>query len=82
MRTHLKNGRKSQKNAVLIYYTLWIIYVGKVPKIIFEKLIEKLINFEVFLVGKVPKIGVFNRDCLENSKFEIWKNHENQKWVK
>ena len=30
-------------------------YVGKVPKIIFEKLIQKFTNFEVFLVGKVPK---------------------------
>ena len=43
-------------------------YVGKVPKIIFEKLTQKLINFEVFLVGKVPKSSVFNRDCLENRK--------------
>ena len=35
-------------------------YVGKVPKIIFEILIQKLINFEIFLVGKVPKSSVFN----------------------
>ena len=42
-------------------------YVGKVPKIIFEKFDKKLINFEVFLVRKVPKSSVFKRDCLENS---------------
>ena len=28
---------------------------------------KKLINFEIFLVGKVPKSSVFNRDCLESS---------------
>ena len=43
-------------------------YVGKVPKHIFEKLTQIFFNFEVFLVGKVPKKGVFNRECLENSK--------------
>ena len=36
-------------------------YVGKVPKHIFEKLTQKLINFEAFFVGKVPKNCVFNR---------------------
>ena len=35
-------------------------YVGKVPKIIFEKLREKIVNFEAFLVGKVPTSSVFN----------------------
>ena len=30
-------------------------YVGKVPKIIFENLTEKLINFQVFFVDKIPK---------------------------
>ena len=44
-----------------------IIYVGKVPKIIFEKLTQKLINFETFLVGKVPKSNVFNGEYLESS---------------
>ena len=43
-------------------------YVGKVPKHIFEKLTQKLINFEAFFVGKVPKNCVFNRECLENSE--------------
>ena len=42
-------------------------YVGKVPKHIFKKLTQKFINFEVFLVGKVPKTDVFNRECLETS---------------
>ena len=42
-------------------------YVGKVPKIIFENLTQKLINFETFLVGKVPKNGAFNVECLETS---------------
>ena len=42
-------------------------YVGKVPKIIFENLREKLVNFEVFLVEKVPKSSVFNQDYLKNS---------------
>ena len=41
-------------------------YVGKVPKTIFENLSVKLINFEVFLVEKVPKSSVFNQDLLEN----------------
>ena len=41
-----------------------------------------MINFEVFLVGKVPKSSVFNGECLENDNFWSWKNHENQKWVK
>ena len=41
-------------------------YVGKVPKIIFEKLAQKMINFEDFLVGKVPKRSFFNWKCLEN----------------
>ena len=44
-------------------------YVGKVPKIIFENLSEKLTNFEAYFVGKVPKSSVFNRDCLENDYF-------------
>ena len=39
-----------------------IIYVGKVPKIIFEKMAQKLINFEAFFVGKLPKISVFIRE--------------------
>ena len=42
-------------------------YVGKVPKIIFENLTQKLINFETFLVGKVPKNSAFNVECLETS---------------
>ena len=67
MRACLKNGHENRKNAVLIYSTSKIIYVGKVPKIIFEILIQKLINFEVFLAGKVPKSSVFNRVCLETS---------------
>ena len=46
-----------------------ILYVGKVPKIIFENLTQKLINFEVFLVRKVPKSSIFNQKCLENSDF-------------
>ena len=44
-------------------------YVGKVPKIIFEKLIQKFIDFEVSLVGKVPKYSVFNREGLEINVF-------------
>ena len=42
-------------------------YVGKVPKMIFENLTQKLIDFEAFLVGKVPKSSVFNQECLETS---------------
>ena len=30
-------------------------YVGKVPKIFFVKLTQKMIDFEAFLVGKVTK---------------------------
>ena len=44
-------------------------YVGKVPKIIFESLTQKLINFRAFLVGKVLKSNVFDVECLENSDF-------------
>ena len=36
------------------------------------------INFEVFLVGKVPKSSIFTRESLENS---VHLNY-NQKWVK
>ena len=43
---------------------------------------EKLINFEAYLVGKVPKSSVFNVECLENSDLQNRKNHENQKRVK
>ena len=42
-------------------------YVGKVPKLIFEKITQKLINFQEFYVGKVPKSSVFNQECLESS---------------
>ena len=41
----------------------------KYLKLFFENLTKKLINFEVFLVGKVPKSSVFNRECLENDDF-------------
>ena len=41
----------------------------KYLNLIFGKLTQKLINFEVFLVGKVPKSGVFNRGCFENIDF-------------
>ena len=43
-------------------------YVGKVPKLVFEKLTKRLINFEAFFAKKVPKNCVFNRECLENSE--------------
>ena len=35
----------------------------------FEKLTQNLINFEVFLVGKVPKSSFFNGNCLKNSDY-------------
>ena len=41
-----------------------------------------MINFELFLVGEVPKSCVFNRDCLENGDLYNRKKHENQKRVK
>ena len=48
-------------------------YVGKVPKHIFENSNKKkIINFQAFLVGKVPKIDVFNRECLETSENWNW----------
>ena len=31
-------------------------YVGKVPKIIFENLTQKMINFEAFLLKKYQKV--------------------------
>ena len=68
MRTYLKNDHINRKNAVLIYSTSKIFYVGKVPELFFEKMTKKLNNFEVFLVEKVPKSSVFNLDCLENRK--------------
>ena len=42
-------------------------YVGKVPKLIFVKLSQKIVQFEVFLVEKVPKSSVFNQECFETS---------------
>ena len=57
-------------------------YVGKVPKIIFENLTQKLINFYAFFVGKVPKSSVLNVECLESVDFNVLKNLENQKRVK
>ena len=74
---------KTEKSPFKSYtHSKWS-YVGKVPKIIFLKnLIQKLINFKAFLVGKVPKCSVFNRDCSENDFSWNWKNHENQKRVK
>ena len=44
-------------------------YVGKVPKKFFEKIESKIWSIlKAFLVRKVPKNGVFNRECLENSE--------------
>ena len=54
-------------------------YVGKVPKINFEKLTWKIDQF-LSIFG--PKSSVFNRDCLENRKILNRKNYENQKRVK
>ena len=82
MRTCLKKGRKTRKNAVLIYSTFKIFYVGKVTKLFFKNLTQKSINFEAFLVEKVPKNSNFNRDCLENRDLLNLKNQQNQKWVK
>ena len=42
----------------------------------------KIDHFDVLLVGKVPKLGVFNVKCLENDIIDNWKNYENQKRVK
>ena len=58
---------KTEKMPFKSYAYKRLVNVGKVPKLIFEKLIQKMINFEVFLVGKVPKKGDFNQACLENS---------------
>ena len=41
-----------------------------------------MINFDMLWVGKVPKLGVFNVECLENDIIDNWKKYENQKWVK
>ena len=64
-------SKKQPKTEKLPFFTIAgpkLTYVGKVPKIIFENLREKLINFEANFVGKVPKNSVFNGDCLENDK--------------
>ena len=58
---------KTEKMPFFTIAGLKLTYVGKVPKIIFEKLTQKIINFEAFLVGKVPKSSVFNRVCLETN---------------
>ena len=44
------------------------ITLEKYLNIFSKKLTQKLINFEAFYVGKVPKSSVFNRECLENSE--------------
>ena len=41
-----------------------------------------MVDFEIFLVGKVPKNSDFKRECLETSENLNWKNYENQKRVK
>ena len=46
---------KTKKMPFFIYTHEKYHYVGKVPKIIFENFTEKMVNFEVSLVGKVPK---------------------------
>ena len=59
-----------------------IITLEKYLKLFLKNLIQKLINFEAFYVGKVPKSSVFNQECLEISENLNCKNHENQKRVK
>ena len=59
---------KTEKMPFFIYTHEKYHYVGKVPKIIFENLTQKLIDFEAFYVGKVPKSSVFNRESLEMSE--------------
>ena len=56
---------KTEKMPFWIYTHPKLCYVGKVPRLIFEKLTQKFIDFEVYLVGKVPKSSFFNGDCLE-----------------
>ena len=51
-------------------------YVGKVPKNNFEKFTQKIINFEAFLVGKLPKSSIYNQDYLEKNYSWNQKNHE------
>ena len=45
-----------------------VVTLEKYLKWFLKNLTQKLIDFEAFLVGKVPKSSVFNRDCLENRK--------------
>ena len=62
--------QKPKKQRLNIIHKKKLIYVGKVPKFIFEKLTQKMINFELFLVGEVPKSSVFNREYLEINNFQ------------
>ena len=64
-----KQPQKNQKLQFKSYTHPKFIYVGKVPKLLFENLTQKLIDFKTFFVGKVPKSSVYNRECLENSEF-------------
>ena len=58
-------------------------YVGKVPKLVFEKFMFKLIIFEAFFVGKVPKNGedVWKLAILKIDKIMKIKNGSNKKIV-
>ena len=63
------SATKTEKMPFLYIHIKNIITLEKYLKLNFENLTQKLIDFEAFYIGKVPKSSVFNRECLETSDF-------------
>ena len=68
MRTCLKKGHENGKNAKMNSSTQKCFTLKNVWKIIFEKLTQKLINFEASYIEFTKWNSVFNGECLENKK--------------
>ena len=61
--------QKPKKCRFLYIHIKNVVTLEKYLNYFFENMYKNLINFEVFLVGKVPKSSVFNRESLENGDF-------------
>ena len=76
---------KTEKMRFWIVAHSKLCYVGKVPKLIFEKLtLKKISILKYFWLEKYLKV-VFSTESvwkIANSNSWNWKTHENQKWVK
>ena len=68
MRTCLKKDHENGKNAKMNSSTQKPFTLKNVWKIIFKKMTQKLMIFQVFYVESSKQNGVFNGGCLETSK--------------